>query len=75
MRAWELRSFDPQSLTLPEGPSPVPAPGEVLVDITAIALNYRDLAIARGQDAPSAFARPASGEQHGKICIEPGGRA
>lgn len=52
MRAWELRSFDLKSLTLAQRPTPSPNPGEVLVDISAVTLNYRDLAIAQGAYAP-----------------------
>jgi len=53
MRAWELRAFDIASLALAEKPDAVPKPGEVMVDIAAVALNYRDLAIAAGTYAPS----------------------
>ncbi|WP_454631051.1 zinc-dependent alcohol dehydrogenase family protein [Bradyrhizobium cenepequi] len=53
MRGWELRSFDIDGLVLGERADPVAGPGEVLVEIDAVALNYRDLAIARGVYAPS----------------------
>ena len=53
MRVWELRSFDIASLSLAERPPPTPAAGEVLVDIAAVTLNYRDLAIASGTYAPN----------------------
>jgi NADPH:quinone reductase-like Zn-dependent oxidoreductase len=52
MRAWELRSFDVGSLALVDRPAPAPAAGEVLVDIDAVTLNFRDLAIAAGAYAP-----------------------
>lgn len=53
MRAWALRTFDIASLALAERPVPAPKPGEVLVDIAAVTLNYRDLAIAAGTYAPT----------------------
>lgn len=53
MRAWELRSFALASLSLGDRPDTVAGPGEVLVEIDAVALNYRDLAIARGSYTPS----------------------
>lgn len=53
MRAWELRSFALESLSLADRPDPFAGPGEVLVEIDAVALNYRDLAIAKGSYAPT----------------------
>lgn len=53
MRAWELRAFDLSSLALTERPAPVPKAGEILVDIVAVSLNFRDLAIAAGTYAPN----------------------
>jgi NADPH:quinone reductase-like Zn-dependent oxidoreductase len=53
MRAWELRAFDVASLALADRPAPVPKASEVLVDIAAVTLNYRDLAIAAGTYAPT----------------------
>ncbi|MET0273434.1 MAG: NAD(P)-dependent alcohol dehydrogenase [Phenylobacterium sp.] len=52
MLAWELKAFDLDSLTLVERPAPEPGPGQVVVEIAAVSLNYRDLAIARGVYAP-----------------------
>ncbi len=53
MRAWELRAFDIASLALADRTAPAPGVGEVLVDIAAVTLNFRDLAIAAGVYAPS----------------------
>lgn len=47
MRAWELRRPGIDGLTLVERAPPRPGPGEVLVRIAAVSLNYRDLAIVR----------------------------
>jgi len=49
MRAWQISSFGSQGLELVERPAPlVPAPGEVLVGIRAVSLNYRDLLMVKG---------------------------
>ena len=53
MRAWELRTFEVASLALADRLAPVPEPGEVLVDIAAVTLNYRDLAIAATPSWPA----------------------
>jgi NADPH:quinone reductase-like Zn-dependent oxidoreductase len=52
MRAWELNAFDWRSLACVERALPSPGPSEVLVDIRAVTLNFRDLAIAAGVYAP-----------------------
>jgi NADPH:quinone reductase-like Zn-dependent oxidoreductase len=48
MRAWQIRSFGIDSLEFVERPTPTPGPGEVLVGVRAIALNYRDLLVVKG---------------------------
>ena len=53
MQSWRLEAFDLKRLVLAETPDPVAGPGEVLVEIAAVSLNYRDLAIAAGAYAPS----------------------
>jgi NADPH:quinone reductase-like Zn-dependent oxidoreductase len=53
MKAWELRAFAVESLALVDRPKPVPKADEVLVDIAAVSLNYRDLVIAAGTYAPT----------------------
>ncbi|MDI4234100.1 NAD(P)-dependent alcohol dehydrogenase [Bradyrhizobium sp. Arg237L] len=52
MRCWEVQSFDIEGLALGERPDPVAGKGEILVEIDAVSLNYRDLAIARGVYSP-----------------------
>ena len=46
MRAWQISSFG--LLELVDRPTPVPGPGEVLVGIRAVSLNYRDLLMVKG---------------------------
>lgn len=49
MRAWQVSSFGIDSLEVVERPTPAPGPGEVLVGVRAVSLNYRDLMIVKGQ--------------------------
>lgn len=48
MKAWRIPSFGIDKLSLDEVPSPKPGPGEVLVDVHAVSLNYRDLMMVLG---------------------------
>jgi NADPH:quinone reductase-like Zn-dependent oxidoreductase len=48
MRVWQIPSFGIDSLELVDRPIPQPAPGEVLVKIHAVSLNYRDLMMVKG---------------------------
>lgn len=50
MRVWEIRGdFGLDNLALAERPEPEPGPGEVVVEVRACSLNYRDLQVVRGQ--------------------------
>ena len=42
MKAWQLQAFGRENLRLNEVPQATPGPGEVLVRISSVALNYRD---------------------------------
>src|ERR1039458_3273190 len=48
MRAWHLPAFGIDSLELVERPTPAAGPGEVLVGIRAVSINYRDLMVVKG---------------------------
>ncbi|MGA2218541.1 MAG: NAD(P)-dependent alcohol dehydrogenase [Terracidiphilus sp.] len=52
MLAWQVSSFGVDSLEFVERPTPQPGPGEVLVKMRAISLNYRDLLIVKGHYNP-----------------------
>ena len=52
MRAYEVRSFGLDHLTLAERPMPRPGPGQVRVRIRAATLNYRDLLVVEGRYNP-----------------------
>jgi NADPH:quinone reductase-like Zn-dependent oxidoreductase len=48
MKLWQISSFGIDSLEFADRPAPVPGPGEVLVEIRAISLNFRDLLVVKG---------------------------
>lgn len=48
MRAYQFDAFALERLRLSECPAPTPAPDEVLLDVRAISLNYRDLLLIEG---------------------------
>lgn len=49
MKAWVVRGYGPPAvLSLEEWPAPVPGPGEVLVAVRAIGLNFADCAARLG---------------------------
>jgi NADPH:quinone reductase-like Zn-dependent oxidoreductase len=50
MRAWTVASFGTSSLT--EVPDPVAGPGEIVLDVRSVALNYRDHLMMRGSYDP-----------------------
>jgi NADPH:quinone reductase-like Zn-dependent oxidoreductase len=53
MKAFLLKSFGIDGLSLEDVPHPQPGPGQVLVKMRAWSLNYRDLLIVRGIYAPN----------------------
>lgn len=54
MKAYELRQFGVENLTLVEREEPRPGPHEVVVRFHAACLNYRDLMFAKGVYNPKA---------------------
>jgi NADPH:quinone reductase-like Zn-dependent oxidoreductase len=52
MRVWQITSFGIDSLELVERSAPDAGPGEVLVKIHAVSLNYRDLLMVKGAYNP-----------------------
>ena len=61
MRAWMLPagSDGMDKLYLEELPDPVPGPGEVLIQVHACSINYRDFAVAAGKYFGGALKAPA----------------
>ncbi|AXG79708.1 zinc-dependent alcohol dehydrogenase family protein [Streptomyces paludis] len=52
MRAWQLEDLGLDNLRLAERPTPKPGPGEILVKVSAVSLNFRDKAIVDGVYSP-----------------------
>lgn len=52
MRAWQISSFGLDSLEFVSRPAPAPGPGEVLVGVRAVSLNFRDLLVIKGKYNP-----------------------
>lgn len=52
MRAYSIESFGPGGLSCSERPAPEPAHGEILLEMLAASLNYRDLLMLKGQYDP-----------------------
>ncbi|TDN69241.1 NAD(P)-dependent alcohol dehydrogenase [Paraburkholderia sp. BL10I2N1] len=55
MKAWLLKDFGLSNLHLEEVPTPVPQPGELLVKVGAVSLNFRDKATV---DEPHRVRKP-----------------
>jgi NADPH:quinone reductase-like Zn-dependent oxidoreductase len=58
MKAWLLKDFGLTNLELGEVPTPVPLPGELLVKVGAVSLNFRDKAIVDGIYEPHLVPKP-----------------
>lgn len=52
MRVWTIPSFGIEQLQLVDRPEPMPGPGQVVVAVRAVSLNYRDLMMVKGQYNP-----------------------
>lgn len=58
MKAWQLPEFGLKHLERAERPLPVPGPDEVLIQVSAVSLNYRDRLVINGELLPSAPVMP-----------------
>jgi NADPH:quinone reductase-like Zn-dependent oxidoreductase len=53
MQVYEVqKAFGLENLVLAERPDPVPGPGQVVVQVAAVSLNYRDLLMVQGKYNP-----------------------
>jgi NADPH:quinone reductase-like Zn-dependent oxidoreductase len=48
MKVYAVRQFGLEGLVLEDRPTPQPGPGELLLRVRAVSLNYRDLLVAKG---------------------------
>lgn len=58
MKAWLLNDFGLENLQLAEVETPTPGPGELLVKVGAVSLNFRDKAIVDGFYEPHLVPKP-----------------
>jgi len=58
MKAWLLKDFGLENLQLDEVATPTPGPGELLVKVGAVSLNFRDKAIVEGFYEPHLVPKP-----------------
>ncbi|MFM0498402.1 zinc-dependent alcohol dehydrogenase family protein [Paraburkholderia caledonica] len=58
MKAWLLRDFGLPNLRAGEVETPTPQPGELLVKVGAVSLNFRDKAIVDGIYEPASVPKP-----------------
>ncbi|GIW87654.1 MAG: NADPH:quinone oxidoreductase [Isosphaeraceae bacterium] len=74
MRAYEIRRLGELAPELVERPDPVVGPGQVLVEVAAVSLNYRDLMMVRGAYNPRlAVPRIACSDAAGRVAaVGPG---
>lgn len=59
MQAYCFDDFGTEHLKLKDVETPRPGPGQVVVDVRALSLNYRDLLVVQGQYNPR-LKRPAT---------------
>lgn len=52
MRAYQFSQFGLEHLKTIDAPTPAPGPGQALLDVRALSLNYRDLLVIKGQYNP-----------------------
>ncbi len=52
MKAWRIPAFGIEKLSLDEVPGLQPGPGQVVVEVHAVSLNYRDLMMVKGAYNP-----------------------
>ena len=68
MRRWTISCLGQSTLRLNDVGVPKPGPGEVLVKVAAVSLNYRDLLIVEaGLGLPLTFPFVPGGEMAGSV--------
>ncbi|MCG8157703.1 alcohol dehydrogenase catalytic domain-containing protein [Brenneria goodwinii] len=68
MKRWEINAIGRQYLKLNDVPIPGVGPGEVLVKVNAVALNYRDkMVVETGRGLPLKFPFTPGSELAGEV--------
>jgi NADPH2:quinone reductase len=68
MKAWQISKHGgPEEMRWNDIPLPAPGPGEVRIRHTAVALNFRDILVRRGQHSVKAFPSGLGTESAGLI--------
>jgi NADPH:quinone reductase-like Zn-dependent oxidoreductase len=58
MKAWQVAEWGRQNLQVVERPIPRPGPGEVLIRVRAVSLNYRDKLALDGVESQYGTPKP-----------------
>jgi len=72
MKQLVIPEFGIDKLAFRDVPEPKPGPGEILVDVKAVALNYRDLLVAKGQYNPKMPLPRVPGSDAAGVVLEVG---
>jgi NADPH:quinone reductase-like Zn-dependent oxidoreductase len=68
MQRWTMSAIGRDNLAIRTAPVPAPGPGEILVRVSAVALNYRDkLVIETGMGLPLAFPFVPASDMAGRV--------
>ncbi|WP_397453630.1 NAD(P)-dependent alcohol dehydrogenase [Pseudomonas sp. NA-150] len=68
MHRWEIPSYGVEKLALQSAPIPTPKVGEILVEVHAVSLNYRDLVVAEnGMTANIKFPFTPASDMTGRV--------
>jgi NADPH:quinone reductase-like Zn-dependent oxidoreductase len=60
LKAWTLNDFGIDNLVRSDVPTPEPGPRQLLVEVGAVSLNFRDKAIAEGLYEPDRMPKTSS---------------
>src|SRR3990167_6918118 len=73
---WQLGAYGRQHLSSVDAPSPAPGPGQILVQVPAASLNYRDLLmIDNGMGTPFTALWTPGSDMAGRVLAVGGGVA
>ncbi|WP_035052734.1 zinc-dependent alcohol dehydrogenase family protein [Andreprevotia chitinilytica] len=68
MQRWVMKDYGAQYLALDDAPIPQPGPGEVLVKVSAVSINFRDkLIVASGMGMPLKWPHTPGSDMAGEV--------